>query len=118
MERAVCPDHHERREVPVRVLIANAYSYSNRNSYSDVCSNRHTYCYGNCYCYSDVCSNRHTYCYGHCYGNCYCCAYSHSYANSNPDPDALHGCGSERTKRNQHDFQQLYRELEQRERRD
>jgi hypothetical protein len=100
MERAVCPDHHERREVPVRVLIANAYSYSNRNSYSDVCSNRHTYCYGNCY------------------GNCYCCAYSHSYANSNPDPDALHGCGSERTKRNQHDFQQLYRELEQRERRD
>jgi hypothetical protein len=96
MERAVCPDHHERREVPIRVLIANAYSYSNRNSYSDVCSNRHTYCYG----------------------NCYCCAYSHSYANSNPDPDALHGCGSERTKRNQHDFQQLYRELEQRERRD
>ena len=28
----------------------------------------------------------------------------------------LHACGSERTKRNQYDFQQLYRELEQRKR--
>jgi hypothetical protein len=64
---------------------------------------------------------RHRHNDNYCYGNLHPYAYSYSYvyADSKPDPhsDTLHvACGSECTKRNQCDCEQLYRELEQRKR--
>jgi hypothetical protein len=53
-----------------------------------------------------------SYCYSHTDCYCDCDIYSNPNADTNPYSDALHACGSGSTKRNECDFQQLYRELE------
>jgi hypothetical protein len=80
----------------LRDSISNAYGYR----YYDSVTNAH----GHCYCHVHTDSDG--------YGN----SDFNSNADTKPHSDALHGCGSDSTKRNQCDFQQLYRELEQRKR--
>jgi hypothetical protein len=93
--------------------LPHGYCYSSSYRHGD--SDRYIHAYAHaggitdantyCYCHGD--SHRHSYCDAHSYSNC----------NSNSDADTLpHTRGPEGTERNQRDFQQLYRELEQRKR--
>jgi hypothetical protein len=83
-----------------------ADAYTHANSYID----RHVYSYSDGY--------RNLYAYGYSYGdsngNIYSDSNSYGYRNSHSD--TLHACGSVSPKRNQCDFQQLCRALEQRKR--
>jgi hypothetical protein len=82
-----------------------AYARTNSYGYSNVYAYARTNGYGYRYVYAWT--NGNGYCYCYCDGNVYANAHS----------DTLHVArGPERASRNQRDFQQLYRELEQRKR--
>ena len=88
---------------------SNIYAYARTNSYGY--SNIYAYARTNSYGYSNVYAYART--NGNGYSYCYCDGDSYANAHS----DTLHVArGPERASRNQRDFQQLYRELEQRQR--
>ena len=96
---------------PTATATANSDIYAYARTYGYRYRNIYAYARTNGYCYRYV----HAYARTNGYGYRYCYCDGDSYANAHSD--TLHVArGPERASRNQRDFQQLYRELEQRQR--